>query len=188
MKTPATRSPSLSCRIVRGWISVFGGDVSTAEAKGLGSGHLASCEECQRYFNACNALDRALMRDARVEPGVPEGLEQRIARAVHRSKPEPRPRRVPNMTAIFAGVAACVALAVVLVRQQSVVPDVKSIEDSFVFESQVWAKLNPSADAVLSGDPLQKEVDAVVSDARSALRFLERNFMPPASDNQTRKS
>jgi anti-sigma factor RsiW len=183
MKT--STSPRLTCRLVRGWVSVCG-SASAGAPRGLGAGHVATCPDCQHFFRACDELDLALKRDAaRHAPVPPAGLEQRIMRAVNQSAPEPRaPRYVPLA---LAGAVACAALAVLVFQQRSsptnvTVPDVPALA-----ANQVWTSLKPSADALLAGDPLQREVDAVVSDARSAVRFLQRNFLPSAPEPQGRR-
>jgi hypothetical protein len=187
MNTPAVHHPRLVCRLVRGWLSVFG-DASAAEGKGLGAAHLESCEDCQRFFSACNDLESALRRDVtRHAQSLPEGMEQRIIRAVHQSKPEPRRNAARHLPALMAGAVACVALAVIVFRQNPSTPRTVAPDKATITADQVWTSLKPKANDLLSGDPLQHEVDAMVSDARSAVRFLERNFLPPAPEDHSRK-
>jgi len=44
--------------------------------------------------------------------------------------------------------------------------------------SNFFAEMQPKAEALLQQDPLQNEVDAIASDARKAVNFLSRNFLP----------
>ncbi len=194
MKNSPTSQPRFTCRVVRGWISIFG-DATGGEPRGLGAAHLAGCEECREFFGACDELALALKRDAAREwREPPGGLEQKIMRAVNQSAPAPCPRAARHLPAVFAGVAACAAVAAVVLLQsppplavsRSPVAVAVAPRAPAVAPDQVWASLKPSTDALLAGDPLQHEVDAVVSDARTAFRFLERNFLPSMPETQGR--
>ena len=47
-------------------------------------------------------------------------------------------------------------------------------------------EMRPRAEALFAQDPLQNEVEAMKSDARSAVHFLALNFLPaPASDTSS---
>jgi hypothetical protein len=184
MKTPAAHHPPLICRIGRGWMSVFG-DATAGEPRGLGAGHVATCDDCRRFFSACDELEFALKRDAaRHAPVVPTGLEQRIVRAVYLSAPEPHPRSTHFVPFALAGAAVCVALAVFVFQRRFSPPRAAAPTNFVIVADDVWTSLKPSANALLSGDPLQNEVDLMVSDARSAVRFLERNFLPSPPEPQ----
>jgi len=172
--------PRLACRIVRPWIAVFG-DASAGGLRGLGSGHVAACDDCRRFFSACHALELALKREATQQASpMPAGIEQRITRAAGRSVPTPHPRATRLVPLALAGAVACAALAVLVVQHRSPLPDVPPPDQPAFAADQVWSSLEPSADALMAAEPLQHEVDAVVSDAKSAVRFLERNFLPSA--------
>ena len=183
MKTSDSIPPRLACRVLRGGRALLG--------DGFGARHVAACEGCRQFFDAGDELEFQLQRAAkRQRPPVPAGLERRIAEAVHRSaRAEPTRRRRSMAAGIsFAAAAACVAL-VVFVSQKSPAPKpgaeivsvgatpAAGIASDSMFD-RWWSGLQPSAGAVLDGQPLQTEAAAVYSDARSALGFLALNFMP----------
>lgn len=183
MKTSDSTPPRLACRVVQGGRALLG--------DGFGARHVAACECCRQFFDAGDELEFDLKRAAtRRRAPVPAGLERRIAEAVQRSaRAQPAPRRRSLAAGIsFAVAAACVAL-VVLVSQKSPTPKLGTqiaasgsastagIAPESMFD-RWWSGLQPSAGAVLDGQPLQTEAAAVYSDARSALGFLALNFMP----------
>jgi hypothetical protein len=185
MKNSPTDQPRFVCRLVRGSVSIFG-DTSTGEPRGPGASHVAACEDCQQFFGACDELAVALKRDAAREwRDAPAGLEQSILRAVNTAAREaaPKPRRSSGAWMSFAAVGAC-AVAVTLVYQFRSPADTDL--DALATAGQIVAavpgdlfeQIRPQAEALLQQDPLQTEVDAVVSDARKAVSFLERNFLP----------
>jgi hypothetical protein len=179
-----------SCRVVRGWRSVFG---ENANGAGFGSTHIASCPECQRFFAACDDLELTLRNDAARNIAAPAAaLEQRILRAVRQTAAEPRPRRGNGPILLFAGVAA--AFAIVFGRLENVGPG--SMRDTGTNRAGAVASgatQAPSADisslnAILATDPLQHEVDSVYADAQSAIRFLALNFLPATAESSTRQT
>ena len=167
--------PRWWCRVVRGWSALFGK---------APSGHEAHCAACQEFFAQSRALDQRLQRDARSrERTIPAGLEQRIFLAIPivRSVRRPPPVRTSWFVLAGAGAAATVALAVLALRAPpgasapiahnptSVAPQVAVVAPETM---QVW-------EASIAGkNPLQREINSVYSDARSALRFLALNFLP----------
>ncbi len=178
MKNSADVSPRFTCRVVRGGLSLFG-DTSRSVPRGAGASHVAACEDCRKFFGSINQFELALKRDAtHLNHGPTLGLEQRIVRAVNLSTPEPQSLAARHISFTLAGVAACAGLTLLFLQQQSPPPRPATPSNPIIAADNVWTLLKPSADALLSGDPLQLEVDAVVSDARSAVRFLERNFLP----------
>jgi hypothetical protein len=50
--------------------------------------------------------------------------------------------------------------------------------------TELFDEMQPKAMAVLEQDPLQNEVDAMKSDARSAVRFLAKNFLPGSAEGE----
>jgi len=191
---PANSDPTRwSCRLVRTWRSMLG----KADENALGSRHVASCADCQRFFAAATGLEAALRRDARQNPFAPAGLDERILREIDRSAQPVRPRHVrPAMLAI-AGAAAAAAVAFGLWQKtNSSVPEENGaaghgavvVRDEPT-TSQPWTALKPSVDALMRQDPLRTEVDSVYADARSAVHFLALNFLPapavPSHDGKT---
>jgi hypothetical protein len=185
--SPAS-SPPLSCRLVRGWIALFGNETSAQR-----NSHVCRCPGCQAYFAAADDFDRMLRRDAaaaRAEP--PSSLEANILRAVRQSTP---PRRHYSLLPILSlsGVAAAIAAGVVMLESSPAPPSATVIgDDTAAVDSSpaaarpavvtdmpdLLAQLRPQAEAVMRQQPLQNELDAVVSSARGAVRFLAKNFMP----------
>lgn len=189
MKTSVAKEPRLMCRLVQGWVSVFG-DGAAVPQRGVGARHVAACECCRQYFNECTVLESSLRRGAKDEnETVDPDLERRIVAAVHGSARRPQRRRSPLAAISLAGAAACAALAVVLASRTPVPQDESSMAPRRVATARnstagnLWGELRPTADAILDAQPLQREADAVYSDARSAIGFLALNFLPsvPAS-------
>lgn len=189
MKTSVSKEPRLMCRLVQGWVSVFG-DGAAVPQRGVGARHVATCACCRQYFHACSALESSLRRGARDENETADpDLERRIVAAIHASARRPRRRRSPLAAISLVGAAACAAFAVVLASRTPVPPTGSSMASLRVATardsaaSKLWGELRPAADAILDAQPLQREADAVYSDARSAIGFLALNFLPsvPAS-------
>lgn len=183
MKTPPPRA-RLFCRIVRHW--------SSEE-----SAHVAACADCQRFFAASRSLESALRREAGRRLSEPSaGFEQRLLNAVRRAEAAPaREEAVRRSSGLWVAGAALAAVACgVFVLQRgpggagtpevaggvaagdaAVIADaVKSLSDRLV-DSVI-----PSAGAMVADNPLQRELDSLQTDARSALRFLAMNFLPAA--------
>ncbi len=85
----------------------------------------------------------------------------------------------------MAGAVALAALALVSTRwiaAPQATPPVLQANASHAIE-EMWDRIQPSTDAILDAAPLQNEVDAVYSDARSAIGFLALNFLPSTSES-----
>lgn len=141
-------------------------------------------------------FESALRRDAalaRQRATPSDDLAQRIVRDVHHSRvaaaqPARSSWRLPLFA--FAGLAACAALAFLVLNSDSSTPAAPDRAQDRIATAapapsdtarpltETWAALKPEAQALLARDPLQAEVNAVVSDARSALQFLALNFLP----------
>jgi len=191
MKTSSPRA-RLFCRIVRPW--------SSEE-----SAHVAACADCQRFFAASRSLESGLRRDASRLASEPDaGFEQRLLNAVRRAEAAPaREESSWHRSGLWlAGAAlAAVACGVFVIQRESgklgqteiaggataadaavIVDAVQSLSDRLV-ETVI-----PSAGAMVADNPLQRELDSLQTDARSALRFLAMNFLPtaPAAGAQPR--
>lgn len=183
MKTPPLRA-RLFCRIVRHW--------SSEE-----SAHLAACVDCQQFFAASRALESGLRRDASrlaVEPDA--GFEQRLLNAVRRAEAAPaREEAFRHRSGLWlAGAALAVVACGVFVaqreagkRSQTEVASGATAADAAVIIDAVQSLSDrlvetviPSAGAMVADNPLQRELDSLQTDARSALRFLAMNFLPAA--------
>lgn len=183
MKTAA--SLPFSCRVARQWSAL----------SGHAPRHVEACAECRAFFAAGDALESALRRTAHAERiAAPAGFEQRLVNAVNRATrtaPPPARRTSPWIGFFsFAAVAACAALAVVWLRPSddpvatdldaTTLATASAVIDALPFEA--LSELRPRAEALLQQDPLQSEANAVVSDARVAVRFLALNFLPAKAE------
>lgn len=194
--SPSTIRPRLTCRLVRKWAAAFG-DPASRQPHGLGSRHLETCADCQAFFSACDDLDASLKRDASTFTQAPvAGLDDRILRAVRMSEPPPRRAHTRALTLSFAGAAACAAVAVFFFQRHNEDDaathlaehgSLPSVADMMVaadaLSDRLWNSLKPSAQALSDQNPLQQEIDLVYSDARSALDFLARNFLPSSENS-----
>lgn len=184
MNTAATEPSRLSCRVVRAWSSLSGRPPAA---------HCASCRSCQAFFAAGDALENALRRDAtspRHHPAPSIGFEQRLARAVHESQPQPEPRTFRVPLGAWAGVAAAAAIAVAFVlnrtpndaegaTREATQATVAAMFNAANSLSERWeTKVVPTTQVVVTDNPLQQEIDSVVADGQKAVRFLAANFLP----------
>ncbi len=195
MNASKEKRPRLTCRLVRAWAAIREREAGAADSSfeaGLPPAacrHVAACADCRRFFVESRSLEQALRREAAMgRPPVPEGLARRVSLAVAGSEP-PRARAFPGL-AIAACGAAAVALAVFVFDRNSpaVAPDSRAGADSAevtrlaaevaTLPGALWESAKPSATAVWTEEPLRREADAVYSDARSAVGFLEANFIP----------
>jgi hypothetical protein len=183
------------CRAVRQWGS---GE----------SSHVATCADCREFFAAAGALESALRRDVAGAAAAPDdGLERRILHAVRRAGAESAPGRTRtwNQSGFWVAGAAAAALAVAWVAFQRGSREVESAENSVVvtvtkddaealvatvnsLSGQLVDSVIPSAVAMVADNPLQREVDSIYAEARSALGFLALNFLPTAPANMPPRS
>jgi len=157
---------------------------------------MQSCPDCFQYQRSANQLEAALRRNSKQSTSEPSPmLEQRILVGVRRSAalPErsnstnPVYRWIPG----FAGVLAAGCLAVWLsggpsdhttkledqtVRAPLSVTDVIA-EAPTAIEVPEFQTLVPLAIDLLDVVPLEEERQAVLADARAALRFLASPFL-----------
>jgi hypothetical protein len=188
MNTSAS-SPRLSCRLVR-LRAALGGDPAR-------SAHVAGCADCQRHFAAVSAFDAALRRDtARNRAEIPAGLDRGILRAVAESRlAPPAAEKSSGAFAWLAGGALAAAAAVALVfalRSPATAPGGVAAVEPPPAAGSAGARVAateqalpsvpvldlPTAETLVSRNPLQSEIDQVYSDAQYALRFLAMNFLP----------
>ncbi len=199
MKNSLSAEPRFTCRVVRGCLAIFG-DTSGPAPRGPGASHVAACEDCRQFFGACDELALALKRDAvRQWRDAPSNLEQNIMRAVRLSAEESAPasRSSRSVWLSFGAVAACaVAVAVVYQNRAPLNPvpvaaphqvAAAPVDPALVraageiiatVPTGLFASVQPRAQEILEENPLQNEADAIASDARKAVNFLSRNFLP----------
>lgn len=186
MKNSTEIQPRFMCRVARGSLSIFG-DTTGPEPRGPGAGHVAGCEDCQSFFAVEDDFTRVLKRDAAgIARQTPAGMEERLLRAIAESAEGSAPmgaesrRRRGARWGAMAGLAGAMACAVaVFAYYQSKTPrgGTATPDGGVSVAGQDWTTLQPSAEALLTGEVLQNEADAMLSDAQSAMRFLERNFL-----------
>lgn len=182
--------PRLVCRIVRR-CAVF------SERR---PGHARSCPSCQSYFQTNDTLESTLRQAARSSRGDPfapsPDFESSLLRAVRTSAPrgapswpEMRPHRAWALAGIgAAAVIAAIALMLpfnppstefVRVASSSPADDAAVILETVEsLSTEFMGSVVPSAGQLVATNPLQHELNAVYSDARSALHFLALNFLP----------
>jgi hypothetical protein len=187
MNTPTSDRPRFVCRLLRLWAALTD---RTPDR------HAVTCDDCRQYFAAGTDLDQQLRRSARLETApVPEGLEDRIFTAIAPTLAQRRRASRPTWwigVCVGGAAAAAIAVGVILTQQQpakSPAPQVAQANASTstdplvaieTYSEQLQERVAPVA-ATLKRDPLQEELNAVQSDAQSALRFLAMNFLPAST-------
>lgn len=192
--------PRFACRVVQGWVSLVG-DGAAPPPGAFGSRHVAACACCQDFFNRSTALEATLRSGSAALRAAPSaGLDRRIIAAVRESaRPARRAeRRFAGGVMAWGGAVAVIAVAFVVVQRQSTsnngrtgalaVAPTAANDGNDAAAATVWGRLQPDAEALLEGEPLQREVDAFYADARSALGFLALNFLPSQPDEAANRA
>ncbi|HEU5078682.1 MAG TPA: hypothetical protein VFT72_05690 [Opitutaceae bacterium] len=200
----ASKNPRFVCRLARRWTVLFGSS-DALDSHGWAGRHIEHCEDCQAYFGAASDFDALLRSEARRSPPARLGLENDIIAAFrqadvreHEVEAPVRTRSRSRVSLAFAGgamVAAAAAIAFVTVSLHKPAPknevaaatpeDVRETLAAARGASQtLWASVKPSADVLVRTDPLNDEINSVVSDARSAVNFLALNFVPDATSTR----
>lgn len=187
---PEVKQPRLACRAVQAWASLAG-DGEAPQAGSWAVRHSATCAGCRDFFAKGGELSTAL-RLAAVDgrEAVPAGLDRRINAAVRRASGAPAVVRSSNRSWAWAAgsVAALAVLAFVATRQpadeERVPPSVVAVVHSDAADAGIWDEggawevWQPKTEALLEGEPLRREADALYADARVAWGFLALNFLP----------
>ncbi len=181
---------TLSCRLVQSWAAVLGG-AQPDQGNGFLTKHVGSCACCRDHFARNAELEGLLRREAvQARTALPSEIDGHYLRTIRSSEDSRRKPSVGTRPAVLwlAGCAAALAVLVAVIQMRSPTADVVAIESTeqadewpetaVVSTEGWWTDLTPSAGELLDGEPLQREVAAVVSDARSALGFLALNFLP----------
>lgn len=178
------KKPRVMCRAVQTWASLTAdGDVPRAGS--WAARHAVKCADCRGFFAKGGELSTAL-RSAALEgtASVREGLDRRINAAVRRASAAPGVLSVRRGARAWAwgGVAALVVLAFVATRrtndEDQIAASVVAVAHAETGEAGTWDSWQPKTEALLEGEPLRREVDALYADARVALGFLALNFLP----------
>jgi hypothetical protein len=161
-------------------------NVRSVLGESAGANHVEHCADCQAFFHAGDELELQLRRSARGQQTalvVPSGLDQRILRAVRTEGASLNPPRrlgadsrwSENLVPMAGMLAGAALLALLATPPTAVsVPTGVGTNPSRAIS---WSEIVPPVE-VLQANPLQDEVDLVYSDAKSALQFLELNFLP----------
>ncbi len=191
MKTsnrPEVQQPRLTCRAVQGWVSLVS-DGERPHAGAWGARHVESCARCRDFFARTDALNATLRSGARNghEPAE-EGLDRRINVAVRRASGTREAPRAGTGVWAWAGMGALAVLALVAIWRPAVDEAKESRAVAAVIadgretggwdEGGAWENWQPTTEALLEGEPLRREADALYADARVALGFLALNFLP----------
>lgn len=208
MNTPTSPSPSthreqprLMCRAIR---VLQSRQDDAARESGVVGRHQAQCRDCAAYFAQVSGLESVLRYEAdhAAPVEIPAGLEARIWAAV---QPEVATRRVEARSGwtvgwrpLALGALAVLTVAMVWMSQrpssslsdQSVaMAQPVEFDDADLHEllatletrsTELLATVAQVNDRGSQPDVLKQELMALGSDARGALRFLERNFVPSA--------
>jgi hypothetical protein len=151
--------------------------------------HLAACPDCQAWLAASTQLDTALRRSApAARPPTAGDLDARILAAVRAAEADAAPASAATPVRGWLALATGLTVAAVLAFTFSpgLRPDrIRPADEAAALaatvgtlSAQLVAEVLPTAGTLLAENPLQDELTAVYSDARSALNFLALNFLP----------
>lgn len=188
--TRESHRKTFSCRLVQGWAAWSGGD-HPDQGNGFVATHVGRCDCCREHF-ARNAELEGLLRREGVQARsiLSSEIDAHYLRNIRNSADASRQPAAAIRPAMLwlSGCAAALAVLVAITQMRSPNTDLVLIEPADQAEEWSetvvisadgwWTDLRPSAGDLLEAEPLQREVDAVVSDARSALGFLALNFLP----------
>ncbi len=188
MKTIPSPRVRLACRVVRQWSGIV--------AEGAPR-HAETCSDCRAYFAAGAVLDGALRRDARPwaqrTPLPSVGFERRLLNAAVRpTAPGAAERRRPWLVGQIAAAALAVVAVAAFFRpvggltNAAVESDAKMLANAVGTVSRgLVENVIPTAGEFAANNPLQREFDAIYSDARSVVGFLAMNFLPSSAGSTT---
>jgi hypothetical protein len=185
MKSSAPSDLPLSCRFTRWWRALAGNSTPRVTR------HLATCACCREHFAANHALENRLRSAAATRTAdVPSGFETRLSRAVQVAIRETPAESSGPSFGFWAflgsvGVGAAVIAVIFLNAPQPEAPQgpIQLVEEQTESPAPARSLASnlPSSDALvrtIAQDPLQEEIELVYADARAALQFLARNFLP----------
>lgn len=181
MKTIPSSRVRLACRVVRRWSGIVAGGVPR---------HAESCPDCRAYFASVATLDGAMRRDARAwaqrTPLPSVGFERRVVNAaLPPSAAASAERRKPWRVGPLAAAALAVVAVAAFFRPvggptgAATEADAKMLANAVGTVSRGLVEtVIPTAGEFAANNPLQREFDAIYSDARSVVGFLALNFLP----------
>ena len=156
--------------------------------------HLEVCPSCRRFFERQSDLVDRLKRPVSDSAEYPAGLNASILRAIQqpeaaRVNHSREPRRISPWLAplSFASAALAAALFLIFREPASTPPAVAGLASPI--SAEMVAEETAPADYIRSwsvalNQPLDTELDSVVADARSAVRFLAVNFLPDSQGTE----
>ena len=151
--------------------------------------HLKRCASCRRHYEEQREVVELLQQPADEETEYPTGLNESIMRAI-RQESQPRhtrSERVRNLSPWLAPVAlasvALVAAVILLLRNPTPERPLIAAGDSGSPELAMAPSDPAPSDYIRSWSaaidrPLDHELESVVADAKTAVRFLAINFLP----------
>jgi len=151
--------------------------------------HLERCDSCRLHYERQREVAAMLRRPVNEKIGFPAGLNESIMRAV-RVEPAPRKtrqKRAGDLSPWLAPVAlasiALVGALILLLRSPEIDRPLTASVDSGLTESVATSSGPAPSDYIRSWSaaidrPLDNELDGVVADAKTAVRFLAINFLP----------
>lgn len=192
MKTSDSMRLRLSCVVVEKWSALIDEGGADRENSWVAR-HRQTCPVCREAHGEDEALMTALRTGAAgMTAEGPAGLDTRIRSAVARSVQEAPQKKSPVGLLSLAGVAAALALVygalspAVESRDRVVATSLdagRAGSRSAAYGTELPGERGlPLPEALLAGEPLRNEVNAVYADARAALGFLALNFLPSSSD------
>jgi hypothetical protein len=186
MNSLSSSQPRFRCQVVRAGRALF---------DHAGDRHVASCPDCQAYERAAGGLEAELRREGnalrRLSPAPSAELSRRIQRAIREEgiAAESHLGRGGRAVWLAGSFAAAAALALAFYVQRPTSPGRSGASEDaaavVAVVEQLSVKLRdtviPAGAEIVADNPLQRELDAVYSDARSAIDFLAMNFLPPVT-------
>ncbi len=190
--SPDPSRPRLICRLVRRWHD------PDNPAFAWMSRHASECGDCSKYFARLNDLHTELRESSPTAPAdVPAGLEDRIWAAVQADQSSRQStatqssrRGWSRWSLVPVGLAAVLALVVwnqpgeLSVSESEPVAvefsesDMQQLVTSLGEVTAEWWIPSRDEESAPAPNPLAEEWTALENDATSALRFLERSFLP----------
>ena len=154
------------------------------QLSGLTKKHIHHCASCQEFYQTCLSLAKGLKREAAIPCGkVSEGLSTRILTAIPRRQIETYKMKVklwPILTAACVGLIVLTGVLFLAGRRYrqntkdgQVIVQLPNIFTTYeLLGSRLGEKNSPKAWPGLIEKPLASELDNLVVDTESAVRFL----------------
>jgi len=151
--------------------------------------HLERCDACRLHYERQREITAMLRRPVDEKIGFPAGLNESIMRTI-RAEPAPRKtrqNRIGDLSPWLAPVAlasiALVTALILMLRNPEIDRPLTASLDSGLPEPVATSSGPAPGDYIRSWStaidrPLDNELESVVADAKTAVRFLAINFLP----------